>query len=153
MNRPTWLIRVVLLGAATGSRSTFGPAALVLSSRSGWSSDRRAKAAFAVAATAEIVIDKLPVTPSRLERRGLIGRAVSGAVSGALLTHSDNQSDGSRQLTAAGIGSLTALAGAVVGACWRRASARRTGHDLTGAVVEDLVAAALAVIAVNSRFK
>jgi uncharacterized membrane protein len=150
--RPAELTRVVLLGVATGSRSSFGPAALVLSSRSGWASDRRAKAAFAVAAAAEVVIDKLPATPSRLQPRGLIARAVSGAASGALLTHSDDQADRMTPLIAAGVGSLAALAGAVLGASGRRLLARRTGHDLTGAMVEDLVASALAVMAVNSPF-
>jgi uncharacterized membrane protein len=145
------LIRVALLGGATGSRSSFGPAAVVLSSRPGWASRRGVKIGFAAAAAAELVIDKLPSTPSRLQARGLIARAVSGAAAGALLTHSDGQAKPSALVVAAAVGSLTALAGAVVGASARGALARRTGRDLAGALAEDVIAAALAVIAVTPR--
>ena len=88
---PLLVLRAGLLGVVAGLRSQLPTAALaarglepssgplaVLGSGGG----RRASY---LAAVGEIVADKLPVTPSRMDRGPLIGRVVSGAIAGAVL--------------------------------------------------------------------
>ena len=118
------LQRAALAGAATGLRSTV---ALAVRAPARF----RAVAIFAVAG--EIVVDKLPQTPSRLAPGPLAGRAVLGSAAGALAA-------GRR-------GAAIGLAAALVSA--------RVGHDLRGrlserppslavAAAEDAVALSLA---------
>ncbi|HTA35700.1 MAG TPA: hypothetical protein VK761_03205 [Solirubrobacteraceae bacterium] len=71
----------VLLGLAVGLRAFSAPGALALRHRPlNW--PRRA---LLLAALGELVADKLPSTPSRLERRGLSARVLSSAISGQLV--------------------------------------------------------------------
>lgn len=63
------------IGAVAGSRS-LAPAAMLVGGSSGWA--RAAK----LLAGAELIGDKLPMTPSRLSPPALGVRAVSGALSG-----------------------------------------------------------------------
>ena len=68
------LLDSVFLGAASGLRSQLGVAAVVVRSdrslpsvvRSSWT-----KRLFVAGAALELVADKLPMTPSRLEAQGL----------------------------------------------------------------------------------
>ena len=71
----------VLLGLATGLRAFSAPSALALRHRP-LNGPRRA---LLLAALGELVADKLPATPSRLDRRGLTGRVLSSAISGQLV--------------------------------------------------------------------
>jgi uncharacterized membrane protein len=67
-----------LLGLAAGLRTFSAPAALALRRRP---LTKPARAVLA-AAVGELVADKLPSMPSRLERRGLSGRVLSSAFAG-----------------------------------------------------------------------
>ena len=98
-----------------------------------------------MAVTGELVGDKLPKTPSRLEPPGLIARIALGAVAGAVLARV-----ASRPMVPA---ALVAASAAVVSA--------KVGHDLRSrasqhlpplavAVAEDVLAIGLAAVAVRS---
>jgi uncharacterized membrane protein len=89
-------------------------------------------------ALAELVADKLPMTPSRKEAAAYTARVLSGALAGAVLGAS------ARRTT---LGALLGIAGAVVGtesgAAFRSWLSSLFDHDLPAAVIEDLVALAL----------
>jgi uncharacterized membrane protein len=153
---PSLLLRSGLLGVVAGLRSQFpaaalaarglepprGPLALLATS-----GGRRAAY---LAAVGEIVVDKLPITPDRVEIRGLLSRAVSGAVAGAVL----GSAAGVRGARL-GLPVLAGAGGAYLGS-WggftaRRALGRATGlPDPVVAVAEDLVAIGLAAAAVRA---
>ncbi len=147
------LTRAMLLGLATGGRSSLGLAALaataerdagsVLSSR--WS----ARLAGLVAA-AELIGDKLPQAPSRLEPRGLIPRLGLGVVGAAMLAHREGNSR-SRTVLAAGLGLAGAAAGSRLGARWRTEATAKFGSRLPPAVLEDLVCLSTAGYATRGR--
>jgi uncharacterized membrane protein len=85
------LARSALVGAATGSRSCTGLAALALSAPAGLAQPDRAlgvgwvKGLATVAAAQELVIDKLPGTPGRLSPAGLGARVVIGTAAGTIV--------------------------------------------------------------------
>jgi uncharacterized membrane protein len=91
------------------------------------------------AAAGELVVDKLPNTPSRLEPPGLIGRLVLGALAAGLFARTRK----APWLPAAAIGASTAAVAAKVGHDVR---ARLDQHapDTAIAVAEDAVALGLA---------
>jgi uncharacterized membrane protein len=115
----------LLLGLAAGLRTFSAPAALALRARH-LDAPRRL---VLLAAAGELVADKLPSTPSRLSRRGLNGRLLSGALSG--------------QLVAGRAGALRAAAAALAGAVAGYAF-RTRAPGWRAAVCEDGVALALA---------
>ncbi|HZB48410.1 MAG TPA: DUF4126 family protein [Mycobacteriales bacterium] len=153
---PAALLRPLLLGVVTGSRSQLGLAVLawavppdrsdpralrVLRSRAG-------RLALGAAAAGEVVADKLPRTPSRTSPPALAGRLVSGALVGALAA---GRADRRGTALAATAGVLGAAAGSYAGAAYRRAAAARTGTpDLPWALVEDAAAAGLAAAALRA---
>ncbi|HEV2887781.1 MAG TPA: hypothetical protein VGX49_12775 [Jatrophihabitans sp.] len=166
------LIRAVLLGLATGGRSTAGLAALALTnpSSAGALGNRWTRWLAGTAAAGELVEDKLPQTPSRLRPEGLVPRLALGAASGAILTHREG---GSRNRTAlaGALGLLGAAAGSRLGASWRQLAGRRFGSspshsadsdaagqdvrrrypDLPGALIEDASCAAAVYYASRAR--
>ncbi|HEX4483495.1 MAG TPA: hypothetical protein VH081_06875 [Solirubrobacteraceae bacterium] len=115
----------VLLGLATGLRAFSAPSALALRRRP-LNAPRRA---LLLAAAGELVADKLPATPSRLDRRGLSGRVLSSAISGQLVA---GPAGAARSVSAA-------LASAVAGA-----TVRGRAPGVLAALCEDCVAIALA---------
>jgi uncharacterized membrane protein len=117
----------LLLGLAAGMRTFSAPAAFALRGRP----LNGPRIAVVVASVGEMIADKLPSTPSRLEPRGLIGRLISGAVAG--------QSGTGAAGAATGVGA--ALAGAFAGH-----AARVKFPGRTAALVEDGLAIALANI-------
>jgi uncharacterized membrane protein len=118
----------LLAGVAAGSR-TFVPAGALVARG-------RAPRVLLLATAGELVGDKLPFAPSRLERGPLLGRAVSGAVTAVVL-------GGARR--GALLGAAGALAGAWAGARARAAlSGGGVRSDLPGALAEDAAALALA---------
>jgi uncharacterized membrane protein len=131
--------RAAVLGMVTGARTFLAPAALALRGRFG--DGRAGKAAkFVVPALAagEIVGDKLPTAPPRVQGPGLIGRVVSGAVSGAVVA-------GPR---GARVGAACALAATYPSQLLRTTIVQHTPiPDLACAVPEDLLGAALAAAA------
>ena len=83
-----------LAGAATGMRSTVAVAALISSRASGlpaWAARRPAADVAPAAVAGELVMDKLPSTPSRMEPPGLAGRATFAALAGAVIARGADQ--------------------------------------------------------------
>jgi uncharacterized membrane protein len=136
--------RAAALGAATGLRSTAGLAALIVRGNEGLPAvlhHPAARPAAAVAAAGELVTDKLPRTPSRLDPPGLAGRVIFAAVAAVVLARSAGQ----RPIAAAAIAVPAALATAKTGHDTRAAIARRV-PDPVVAVAEDALAIGLAVL-------
>ena len=142
----TWrdaVVGSVLLGAASGSRGQLGVATVVARSdpslpgifRQPWT--RRLLVA---AAAGELVVDKLPTTPSRLEPAGIAGRFVLGASAAGLFARTRR----APWLPAAALGAASAIVAAKIGHDVR---ARLAQHvpDPAVAVVEDALAFGLAV--------
>src|SRR4051812_18908759 len=127
--------RAAALGVSAGARSATPIAALALRRRD-WVTGVTAAAAFG-----ELVVDKLPSTPSRLQPSALAGRLVLGALAGGWCARSRNVAVVGPALVAG----AAALAGSYAGAAWRR---HRPGFG--PALAEDAVAVALALIAVES---
>jgi uncharacterized membrane protein len=133
-------LRAFVIGWACGGRTSFGPAALALTSRkpvTGW---RKARSVAALlAGLGEMVVDKLPQTPSRLEPQGLVGRIGAGAAAAGALAHREHEP----VWIPVALGATGAAAGSFAGAAWRGWADRR-GPDWPAAVAEDVVTALLA---------
>jgi len=141
---PAQLGPAAALGAATGMRSTVALAALILRRNDGLPAALRhpaARVAAAIAGASELVIDKLPMTPSRLEPPGLAGRVVSASLAAAVLARSGHQ----RPIPAMAMASAAALAAAKVGHDARAVLARHL-PDPAVAVAEDALAIGLATL-------
>lgn len=142
------VFRSALVGAATGSRSTSGVAACALT-RAG--PDRvdavlhkpRVPRIALTAVAGELVVDKLPKTPSRTTPAGLLPRLLLGAGTASVLA----ARRGDSQPLAAVVGSLAAAGTSFAGVRARAASAVRLGSDVPGAIVEDMLALGLAFAA------
>ncbi|MGF0115480.1 hypothetical protein ACQFYA_04025 [Promicromonospora sp. Marseille-Q5078] len=151
------VVRALALGLAAGSRATLGVAAPLLgpapAHRLPTHRLRRpagvARTLAGLAVAGEIVGDKLPATPSRLDPPGPETRAGSGAVGGLLLALRHHASAGSTAAATAA-GAAGGLAGTFVGAAWRAAVAERGWPDLPAALAEDVVALGLATWATRA---
>jgi uncharacterized membrane protein len=132
------LSRAALLGLATGGRSTSGLAALALTNRSGAGvlGNRWIRRLAGTATAGELVGDKLPQIPSRLQPEGLLPRLAFGAAAGTILSHREGNNR-NRTLMAGLFGLLGAAAGSRLGVSWRQLASRRFGKDLPGALIED----------------
>jgi uncharacterized membrane protein len=98
------------------------------------------------AAAGELVVDKLPTTPSRLEPPGFIGRLVLGALAAGLCA----QTHRARWLPIAALGAASAGVAAKVGHDVRAQLAQHL-PDPAIAVAEDAVALGLAVAGASRR--
>jgi uncharacterized membrane protein len=144
------LSRATLIGAATGCRSLVGVGTLAIGGRRIAAPGHRApRFAIAAASAAELVLDKLPATPSRLRPAGLVPRLGLGALSAAIVFRRSAAGRASILTTAvvAGLGAAAALGVAHLGARWRDSAAQRWGSDLPGALIEDAVALGAAIAA------
>lgn len=146
------VLRAFLLGAATGGRSSAGPTAMAWTASAAvrahdplWLSSRLTRGATALLAAGEVVGDKLPATPSRLEPLRIGFRLVGGGAAGGLLGHRY----GTSVVSAALAGVVGATIGSLAGARWRAFAADRSGSDLPGAFAEGAAVVALAVVAVR----
>jgi uncharacterized membrane protein len=136
------------VGVATGLRSTVGVGALVETASGGlpaFATTPPARVVAGVATAGELVVDKLPTTPSRLEPPGLAARAVLGAAAGGLLAKASARP----VLPAALVASASALVSARVGHDLRRLASTRV-PPLVAALAEDVVAIGLATFAVRA---
>ena len=132
----------ILLGAASGLRSQIGLAVLAVRSdpslppilRQPWT--RRVLVAGAVG---ELIADKLPNIPSRLEPPGIAGRLVLGGLAAGLFARTRQ----APWLPACGIGAASAIVAAKVGHDLRAQLAKQV-PDPAVAVVEDTLALGLA---------
>ena len=150
------LLRPLLLGVVTGLRSQLPLAVLAWSQPPSPADPVRLRAlrspagrvAAGVAAAGELVMDKRPQTPSRLEPAVLGGRLASGALVGVLAA---GAVDRRGKVAAAAAGVAGAAAGAYAGAAYRKALPARTHTpDLPWALAEDAVAVTLATATVRS---
>jgi uncharacterized membrane protein len=149
------VFRPLVLGIVTGLRSQLGLAALAWSepaSRRDTRALRLLRSApgrwlTGAGAAVELVVDKLPSTPSRLERQGLAFRLLAGAAVGALAANSTERRTVG---VASTLGAAGAAAGTYAGAYYRKLLPASTHTpDLPWAVGEDAVAAGLAATAIK----
>lgn len=139
--------RIALIGLAAGARSTLGPAAALLATRT---PHRPMRVLLALGVAGELVWDKLPQCPSRFEPAGVGARVLSGVVVGALLTPWENESSAANlRRVGAGIalGAASALIGATLGARWRRVALQGIHNPWPGALIEDAAALTVAIFA------
>ena len=123
VNRPRGILsRAVVAGAATGLRSTAAMAALIDGRARGLPAPlmrQQARTAARVAVAVELVIDKLPRTPSRLGTGGLVARVVFAGAAAVVLARGNNRpvlsnvfASGTTALVAARVGhDLRVMAG------------------------------------------
>ena len=133
----------VFLGAASALRAQLGVAPVVAQSDPSLPSFFRrpwTRRVLLAAAAVELVADKLPSTPSRLEPSGLIARLGMGALAAGPCAHTRQ----AHWLPIAALGAATAGVAAKVGHDVRAELALRA-PDPAIAVGEDAVAFALAV--------
>jgi uncharacterized membrane protein len=118
MNPSEVLLLASLIGVINGLRTMTAPAVVAWAANRHWLNldnsplafmgSTAAVGIFTVMALGELVIDKLPSTPSRTRLPGLIGRSVLGGLSGACVAASGAQS--------IALGAVLGVAGAIVGA-------------------------------------
>ncbi|KQY23076.1 hypothetical protein ASD16_10845 [Cellulomonas sp. Root485] len=137
------VVRSLLLGWAAGARSSLGPAGPTITGSGGL----LARATAAVGVVGEIIADKLPIAPSRLEHGGALVRATSGAIGASMLAARERVNPVAPALA----GAIGGLAGAYGGAAWRSWA---VGHlpDWQAAIAEDVVALSAATLACSARF-
>ncbi len=145
----------LLIGVVAGLRAMTAPAAVAWGAYLGWlplagtwagfMGHWIAVAVFSVLAVVELVTDQLPSTPSRKVPQQFGARLVSGAFTGAIIG------------TAGGallVGLLAGVVGAVIGtyggAAVRARLAAAFGKDPPAAILEDIVAIALAFWVVSA---
>ena len=147
MNPTQVLLLAFLVGVIAGLRTMTAPAVVawaanrhwlnLLSSPLAFMGSTAAVAVFTVLALGELVVDKLPSTPNRTRLLGLIGRSVSGGLSGAAVAVSGAQSIA----PGAVLGVAGALAGAFAGYEVRKRLVRTLKvPDFVIALLEDAVA-------------
>jgi uncharacterized membrane protein len=151
----TSLVHVAALGTVAGMRSQLPLALLCLAAHQRGSDEQnvpeiltspKTTALLLASATGEIVVDKLPFTPSRLMPGSLVVRAGIGCIAGALLSRRTTLNP----VRGAVIGAVGALVGSYAGYEVRAGLVARTGlPDPLVAVMEDVVALAIGSYAVG----
>lgn len=138
---PSLLGRSLMLGAAAGSRSTLAFAGPVLAKQLGSCGTSEGKGAVwaSVALGSELLMDKLPITPSRLSKQSLPARFISSA-GGAIALASEEDANVVLPVLAATAGTAV---GSFGGAAWRD-YAQRFGWTWQAGLAEDVVAVGLA---------
>jgi uncharacterized membrane protein len=91
-------------------------------------------------ALAELIVDKLPSTPSRTRPFGLLARATAAALACAALARRTDEDVAGTAL----LGVTGALASAYIGAAYRSAIAGAHIPDFPAALLEDVIAYATA---------
>jgi uncharacterized membrane protein len=146
--------QIAKLGAATGLRTMAAPVSLVtrlsLPALAGTPFALLRKTPLRLGlqliAGAELIGDKLPAIPARTEPLGLLARAVSGGLSGALIKARRHEP----LFGGALLGSITAVTSAFAGYYARRALTHRAElPDPAVAIVEDTLAYGIAHQAVS----
>ena len=102
---------------------------------------REVRSFLQVAYIGEMIADKLPSIPDRIEPGPLLGRAVLGSMAGGVFA----QLQGESGVLGAALGGAAALAGSYAGYHARRALVRESGlPDLPVALCEDVISLLLA---------
>jgi uncharacterized membrane protein len=140
------LLLAFLIGLCAGLRSLTPPAAVAWAVHLGWLRLARplslvgsipAVIILSLLAVTEIVLDKLPNTPSRTAPPGLIARIVTGGFTGACVSVGGGKS----ALVGAGLGVIGGLVGCFGGYHARARLVKSLGQpDFNIALVEDLIA-------------
>jgi uncharacterized membrane protein len=134
------LLRSAALGLAAGGRSSLSLGGPLASARGGLPA-----LAAAGLVTSELVADKVPGAPSRLDPGPLAGRLVGGAVGAGVLARRHDARAGGTSVALV-VGAAGAFVGAVAGATWRELAAER-GWTWQAALAEDAVALGLTAAA------
>jgi uncharacterized membrane protein len=144
-------IFALLIGLVAGSRTFTAPAAVSWAARLRWLhlsgtpfaflDTRAASVILTLLALGELIIDKVPSTPSRKAPTGFVARIVSGAFCGAALSAGGGGALGG--LIAGGIGAVIGTLG--FSELRARLSRAFGGRDLPAALIEDTCAIAAAV--------
>lgn len=147
------LLLALLVGSIAGLRSMTAPAMVSWAAALGALPLEGSFLAFLAApvtpwiltvlALGELVVDKLPGTPSRLLLLPFLVRLVSGGVCGGILGGVEGVVIGGALagIVGAGLGSFG-------GAAFRERMSKRLGMDLPGAVLEDVLAVGGALLVV-----
>ena len=140
------ILHAFLIGFVSGLRSMMGPTAVSWAAHLGWIDLSGTALAFlgytatpyilSLLAVGELIVDKLPATPSRKAPPGFAGRIVLGSFSGYALTMGLGQSG----VVGAVLGGLGAVAGTLGGYEARTRLVRSVGAPLVIALLEDAVA-------------
>lgn len=150
--------RSALLGVVTGMRSQLPPALLAwrrsrgelphdVAGPGGLLQRRAAVPLTTVAAVAELIGDKLPTTPGRLEDKPFLGRVTLGAAAGSGVAAAFGHS----RLVGAVLGAAGAAAGSIAGYRLRLAAVRESNvPDTVWALLEDALAVTLGLIATRA---
>ena len=142
------LAGAAFIGGSTGLRSQMGMAVLLngtpLAQLPASLRHRAVRPIAVAAALAELVADKLPSTPARTQARGLVPRIGLGGLSAGLLARNAH----APTTASAAVGAGTAVGTAFAGLAARGALAKRL-PPIVAALVEDLVAVVLAVVALR----
>lgn len=152
------LLLCVLIGGVSGLRSMMGVAMVCWGAHLGWLSLGATRLAFlaspvslivfSLLAVGELVADKLPLIPQRIQAGPLTVRILFGALAASALA----MAAGASVVLPAVVGGVAALAGTFLGFTVRRWIVNRGKvKDLLVAPVEDLVAILVGLFAV-SRF-
>jgi uncharacterized membrane protein len=153
----------VLIGGVTGLRSMTGIAMMTIVAQRGWPhlgwlhlggtglsflSRPLTMYVFVVLAIGELIADKLPFTPPRIQAGPLAVRFLLGAFCGSVLAIAAGMQ---WWVIPATVGGVAAIVGAYTGYWLRRGITSRGVKDLPIALLEDAAAILLALFAV-SRF-
>ena len=140
------LLFAFLIGLFAGLRSLTPPAAVAWAVRLGWLELARplsligslpAVIILSLLAIIEIIFDKLPNTPNRTAPLGLIGRIVTGGLTGACVSIGGGKS----AFVGAGLGLIGGIVGCFAGFHARARLVRSLRQpDFNVALLEDLVA-------------
>lgn len=144
--RASDVLRAAAVGAASGARSSVGLFALALRSKptdeglAGRLARPGSRGLHGVLAATEFGWDKHPSIPDRVSGQGLGPRVTLGATSAGAAARRNGVEGGVPSL----VGAAAAVGTGLAGYRARTAARRRFGSDLPGAVIEDVLAAALA---------
>jgi uncharacterized membrane protein len=150
----SFLISAFVIGVACGLRALLGLAAVSWAASSqqlGLQGTWLAFLGFRVTpfitsllAIGELVTDKLPKTPSRLVPPQFAARVSMGALTGAAIGVSHGHI-----LMGVLSGTIGSILGTLAGSKARAAAARLFGRDMPAALLEDVVAIALVILALR----
>jgi uncharacterized membrane protein len=151
-----FIVVALVLGIVSGLRAMTSPAVTSWASRMGLLAVSGTPMAFmgfkytpiilTLIAIGELINDKLPNTPSRKVPAQFIGRVLSGCLVGATVGAA-----GGSLIAGLLAGVLGAVVGTLGGAATRRRLAKAFGKDLPAALLEDVAAIVISIVAV-SRF-
>jgi uncharacterized membrane protein len=151
------IVLAFAIGVIAGLRSLTAPAVVSVAAELGWIDLGQSPLAFmgshitcwifGILAVIELIMDKLPLTPSRLTPGPLGARILLGGLAGATLVSAASPSI----VVGAIAGAVGGLAGAYAGYHARVGSVRALGlPDLVVALVEDAIAVGGALLIVSS---